>query len=729
MPDRHSMSSQARCVETSRIKQQRRPRAALPAVVASALTTLALTHATAAEQDESTKALPTIRVQDTADDEFDYVSSRSRAGLRTDTPLIEVPQSISVIPASLIRDQNAQTMQEVLRYTAGVRTDMYGLDNRGDAFTLRGGSYGMTLLDGMRLPISGTWGIVRNEPFAFERIEVLRGPTSVYTGQNGPGGVVNMVSKRPTAESISEIALQFGNRDHKQVGVDFGGRVSADDTLLYRFVALGRDSDTQVDHAFEERLLVAPSLTWQPTASTALTLYGEYQEDESANIAGFFPWAGTLLPAPNGPIPTNTFIGEPDWDTYGGERMRLGYQFERRLGEAWTLRHDFRHERVSGHLRTMYTAWWEGFLDAQGNPDPDGQYLNRLWYAGDDEVRLLNANAFLGGRLSFGNVQHTLLMGVDAMSWRQDQKVWGDEPATPLNVYEPVYGTFPMPELDDIPFARQRTRQLGAVLQDQIKFEERWVVVAGLRHDWTESERSDNAFSKSLGLVYLGEGGWSPYLNYSESFQAVSGTDAAGEPFKPLRGRQYEAGVKWAPGTGRVMATGAVYRLEEENRLTTDPENPLESVQRGEITVEGVELEVAASLAAWDLIGHYTWTDARQSAVSEPDLRYLDKQLNSIPEHSAALWAVHRFDGYGLPGLRVGLGVRYLGETWDGTDTLATPSNTLLDALVSYDLGSWRMALNASNLTDKTYFATCLERGDCWIGARRKVTATLSYLW
>ncbi len=674
-----------------------------------------------------------------------YVAGRSGV-MKTDAPLNEIPQSITVIGADQIRDQNAQTMQEVLRYAPGVRAEMYGLDNRGDWFTLRGGSEGSVLLDGLRVPLTGWYGVVRNEPFAFERIEVLRGPASVIAGQNGPGGVVNLVSKRPQATATREVSVQVGNDDHRQVGVDFTGPLNDDGTLLYRVVGLGRDSGTQVDHADEERTFIAPSLTWMPVEGTSVTAYAEYQKDESDNTNAFFPIVGTLVPGPHGKIPYDTFIGEPDWDHYGGTRKRLGYEFEQTLGDHWTLRHHLRQDRVEGSMRTMYATWWEGFVDATGAPDADGTYLNRLWYFTDDDARISNADLLLEGRLDWGNTRHNLLIGIDAMDSHSRQVAWGDHPATPLDVYNPVYGTFAFPDY----LATSATdnvvdvRNVGVLLQDQIKIGERWVVVAGLRHDRAETDTrstfegtetlsggDDSATSKNLGVVYLADGGWSPYASYSESFEPVAGIDSAGNAFDPRRGKQAEVGLKWTPADSRISAAAAVYELRERNRLVTDPANPNFSIQRGEVTVKGVELETAANLEAWDLLASYTYMDATQTDVGtrEDDQIYLGKQLSGIPEHSASVWALHKFDRYGIAGLRAGLGVRYVGETHDGIDVTTTPSYTLLDLLVSYDTGPWRLALNVSNLNDKTYLATCLERGDCWFGTQRKTMATVSYRW
>ena len=674
-----------------------------------------------------------------------YAARRSGTATRTDTPLADVPQSISVITAEQVRDQNSQTMQEVLRYTAGVRAETYGLDNRGDYFSLRGGSEGSTLLDGLRLPLTGFWGVVRNEPYAFERIEVLRGPASVIAGQNGPGGVVNLVSKRPQAEAAREATLQLGTRDHKLAALDLTGPVLADGSLLYRFVGLQRDSGTQVRFADEERTYLAPSLTWRPLRGTSIDVYAEYQRDRSKNLNGFFPIEGTLNESPNGRIPTDTFVGEPDWDRYGGTRRRLGYRLEQALGDRWTLRHDLRHDRVDGDIRTMYAAWYLGYADATGAADPTGRFLNRLWYHNVDRARITSGDLLLEGRLDGLGASHRLLVGVDALRNRSDARNWDDGAATPLDVFSPTYGTFPEPAFDALPSTRtaSRVRNVGVLLQDQMTFGERLIVVAGVRRDrartdgdstpsggaTTASTQADSATSKNLGVVYRA-GDFSPYASYSESFEPLAGNDAAGAPFKPTRGKQVELGVKWLPAGSPVTASAAVYDLKEKNRLTTDPDNVNFSVQRGAVRVRGAEIEVAANLSAWDLIASWSYTDARRTDLSDLDAADRDQQLASIPRQQAALWALHRFGWAGLPSLRAGAGIRHAGRSGDGLQGgVEVPSATLLDLLVAYDTGPWRLALNVANATDRAYVATCLDRGDCWFGTRRKAVASVAYRW
>jgi iron complex outermembrane receptor protein len=689
--------------------------------------------------------LPKVRVTASADQEAatapvpGYAARRSATATKTDTPLNEVPQAISVITAEQIRDQGSPNLQEVLRYTPGVRHEMYGIDNRHDWFSLRGSSESSVLLDGLRLPLSGWWGVVRDEPYAFERIEVLRGPASIIAGQNGPGGVVNLVSKRPQPEALREVELQLGNHEHKQIAADLAGPLTEDGRLQYRVVALSKRSGTQVEHAVDERDYLAPSVAWQLTPDTRLDMFAEYQKDHTGNTNAFLGEYGTLLPAPNGPISPSLFIGEPDWDRYGGERLRLGYRIEHALNADWTLRHQLRHDKVEGGMRSMYAAWWEGvngFVDENDEPDANGTYMRRYWYGTNTDARITNAELLLQGRVDWGRTRHTLLLGIDGIRSRDEQESWNDDYATPLDVYHPVYGTFDDPTRTLAPQNLEvvRMNNWGVLLQDQVKVDERFVVVAGLRWDQarTRTERwyegapapgdlaEADALSKNLGAVFLAGGGWSPYLGYSESFQPLGGTDAAGKLFKPQRGKQLEAGVKWAPPASRLNGAAALFQTKEKNRLVDDPDSVGDSVQAGEVTIKGVELELAANLPAWDLTAAYTHLDAKERGSGRP--------FAGIPQDQASVWAVHRLSAWGLGSWRVGLGVRHVGRSSDGDDTWV-PAVTLYDALLGYESGPWRAALNLGNLTDKTYLATCLDRGDCWFGAKRRAVVSVAYRW
>lgn len=662
------------------------------------------------------------------------VPRRASTATRTDTPLIETPQSVTVITAGQIRDQASPNLQETVRYSPGVRNELYGIDNRGDWISLRGSEETTTLLDGMRLPLSGWWGVMRSEPYAYDRVEILRGPSSIVAGANDPGGVLNLVSKRPSAQKAQEFGVRVGNYSRRELSLDTTGPVGESRSWLYRFVALGRDTGTQIRHADETRVFVAPSLTWRPGAGGGLTVYGEYQRDRSKNTNAFLGLDGTLRPAPNGPIPSDVFIGEPSWDQYGGSRWRLGYSGDIALGRRWRLQHNLRHDRVDGLMKSMYAAWWDGFLDETGQPDFDGRYLGRLWYTYDDHTEVTTSEALLQGRARTGRLDHTLLFGVDGML--HDAAQAADEGvATPLNVYAPAYGSFADPFVPGGPVTATKIERVGMVAQDQIKVADRVSLRLGVRRDRIRNAVVDGeaaidwATSVNVGAVYEVRKGVAPYASYSESFNPISGTDAAGKAFKPKRGEQVEVGLKWESQALPVQAAAAWYALEEHNRLINDPVNFGYSVQLGNARTKGLELEAKGDVASWSVLGSYTYTHARASAASWGGDLDPTQQMEGIPAHSTSLWAVHDFGRLGLPGVRLGGGVRHVSRVGDGTGTVFVPAVTLFDALASYDTRVWRFALNVNNVTDKPYLATCLARGDCWFGARRmmSLTATVRY--
>ncbi len=643
---------------------------------------------------------------------------------KTDTPLIETPQSISVITRERLVTQSPLALQDALRYVAGVNADPYGLDSRGDWAVIRGGEEWGQYLNGLRM-LFGYNNNVRPDPFAIEQIEVLRGPSSTLYGQGSFNGVVNLVSKKPLASQRREISLQFGGFGRKQAAFDLTGAIDDDDRWLYRLVALGRDSGTQVDHVPDDRLLLAPSLTWRRGSATRLTVLGNFQRDNGGSSIGFFPWQGTLLPHTFGQIPTHIFIGEPAIDEYRTEQASAGYLFEHKIGDRWAIRQNLNFVHGYGSIHEFYSRF-----DPRPVFNDDGRTINRSLYVNKEDLDSPVVDTQLESRWRSGPFQHLALLGIDYQKATFTGFTgYSDEPA--LDVYNPVYGDFTYPALSAYPKSVQS--QTGLYAQDQIRIREQWVMSLGVRKDWANSEtegdppnrQRDQAVTGRAGFVYLSGVGLAPYVNYSQSFQPVAGLDFYNRPYKPMRGKQLEAGVRYQPRSGNGLLSLALFDMRQRNRLTSDPANPLNSLQVGEARIRGVELEANATVF-WrlDLQSSYSYVDARVSKSNGPDL---GKRLATSPAHLAKLWVMRGF-GFGDRGaITVGGGARYTGPSWDGDDTLKTPSYTLIDAMLAYDFRKWRMAINAANLTDKVYVATCLARGDCFYGLRRTVTATISY--
>jgi len=645
-----------------------------------------------------------------------YMAQRSATATKTDTSIVETPQSISVVTAEQIRDTGASSLDQALSYTAGVRTSIYGASTRLDAAEARGVEIEDIFLDGLKDRVNFWTSTPRVEPYLMERMEVLRGPASMLYGQGGTGGLINNVSKQPQAEAQREIGVQVGNHDRRQLQADLTGPLTEDGTWLYRLVALGRESGTQMDHGQDDRQVVAPSLTWAPSAATELTLRLKWQKDRASGDSGStLPWEGTILPNPNGRIARHTFVGEPGLDHFDADSLQAGWSFRHDLNDQWTFRQSTRWT----DNRTDYAAFdvYAPYLDAEQ------RVLARAGYFWKHRTQVLAADQNLQGKFSTGPVAHQLLVGVDFLRYRDSGSGVDDYTGlAPIDVYNPVYqGNYEPPPRE--PIATNGIKQLGVYIQDEMRWRN-WILLAGWRHDevktWEDgaADRNDRADSLRFGLMYEIVPGLLPYISYAESFLPQANT-SHGQRLRPLRGKQWEAGIKYEPPTQNWRASAAVFDLREVNRTVEISET--EVSQRGKTKNTGLELEWIGSITPQlDINASFTYVD-------------VDSQLAGVPERQAALWSTYRFALGSLDGFTVGAGVRYASGFVDdssaGLDVPRTPSATLFDAMVAWENRHWRVALNASNIADKEYYSRCSEWGTCAYGAGRLVTLTTSYRW
>ncbi|MET2529912.1 TonB-dependent siderophore receptor [Ralstonia pseudosolanacearum] len=666
-----------------------------------------------------------------------YVARRSATGTKTDAPIEEIPQSISVVTRDRFEAQGAQSVNEALRYTASVST--YGAGTRSDWYTAVRGFVPATYLDGLQLPNTINLASWRVDPWQIERVELLRGPASVLYGQGDPGGTVNVVTKQPTAEPIREIEVQYGSHARKQVAGDFGGALDADGKLSYRLTALARDGNLPLGPFNDQRLMIAPSLTWKPSADTTLTLLANYLRDKTNASDSFLPAQGTILPNPNGKIPATRFTGSPDFDAYEKTQYSLGYQFEHRLDDTWTVRQNARYM----HLRLDDRMTYGVGLDPS---DPTQRTLLRYAGIAQPSYGRLDIDTQAQARFATGTVRHTLLAGVDYQ--RQTTRDPENYALTSsLDLYNPVYQptdrsifSGPGASPQDI---RQRQTQLGLYLQDQLKLGERWVFTLGGRHDWadtrtddllggTTASQRDAAFTGRVGVVYLAPYGISPYLSYSTSFNPTVGTDRNGQAFKPTKGRQVEAGVKVQAGS-KASVAASVFRIHQRNVLTPDLDDPAgtHSTQTGEVRSQGFELEATVQpMAGWNVIAGYTYQDVRNTRANDASL---DKWPIAIPtpRQIASLWTDYRIRSGVLQGVGIGAGVRYVSPTAGAPDNaLRVPGYALFDAAIFYSAGRhWRLALNGTNLANREVISGCYDATRCIYANGRTVLATAKYAW
>ncbi len=660
-------------------------------------------------------------------DQVTVVANRASTATKTDTPLTQTPQAISVVSSELFTDRGARNLQETLRYSAGVTADAYGLDTRSDGSTVRGLDP-VQYVDGLRRSY-GFSPLARTEVYGLERVEVLRGPSSVLYGAGATGGIINAMTKRPTFTDIGgEVGVQLGNFDRKQFQADVGGSLNDAGTVAGRVVGLVRDAGMQVEEIDDDRIYIAPSISWRGEQST-LTVLTSYQHDKTASSQQFLPVVATLN-APPGTrrLDPGTFLGDKDFDKLDSRVYSITALFEHRFSDTLSLRSSMRYLDGKTEFRELYP-------DAYSNPldpfiDAEKRVVNRNAYGVRPDVRSFTSDNALQFDFATGPLQHQLLAGVDYSDYREES-LQLDAIPTPIDIYNPVSSGIVINGWNALP--DQRTTQLGVYVQDQIRWADRVSLVLGARRDHARSEteglpsQTDNATTFRAGLIGEIGAGVSPYISYSESFLPVTGQDIYGRAFEPMEGDQWEGGIKWQPAAN-MLVTASAYRITETNRQTNDPENPLNVVQTGEIESKGVELEGQFSFEH-DLTLTAAYARNRAKVTRSNFEMEVNQRLNDTPQELASLWLAKGFQIDDDSRLRVGLGGRYVGnsQSLGFGGFIRTPSYTLVDALFELQVVDWTMALNITNLSDKKYFAPCRNFGDCFTGNPRTVTGTISY--
>jgi len=685
-------------------------------------------------------ALPrTLQPETAAGPVNGYVAKRTATGSKSDTPLIEIPQAISVVTADQIEAQAAQTLEQAVLYSPGATVGSNGPSTEHD-FVFTRGFTARQFLDGTQLYASYITGAqLRLETYGLERIEILKGPSSGLYGQIEPGGLVNLVTKRPAADMINEARLQIGSFNRYQGSFDVGGAIDADGTLLVRLTGLARESDTQSDYMKDSRRFIAPAVTWKPDDRTTLTILGHYQHDDGGGRAQPLPPAGTIDPNPNGKVPLNRFMGEPDFDGMKRDQYRIGYFFEHRFSDGFALRQNLSYARAKVHENFSYTDFFGTFLT-------DLRTVDRTAWDDRNAIDIWTVDNQVEGRFDTGAARHKLLVGFDAR-WVKDDWTFSSAPMATLDVFNPVYGQ-PIGDFTTYILQREKDRQFGLYAQDQIAMDRLRVTLGG-RYDWTRGETDDliygtntvqenNAFTGHIGLTWLFDNGIAPYASFSTSFEPAIGTDADGVPFKPSRGRQWELGFKYEPKSFNGFFSVAVFDLTETNVLTADPNppasNPYAQVQTGESRSRGIEAEAKVMLTAGlNLLASYAYLDTEITKSNDTNL---GRHITYTPAHQASLWLDYAPHEGSLAGLRIGGGVRYRG-TMDGLYyDYRLPANTLVDGLIGYDLGRLSsglsgldLAVNARNIFDRKFITNCNTSDGCVYGERRTVLGTLRYRW
>ena len=695
--------------------------------------------ATPALANEETLVVTTGAAEDPTAPLKGMVATKTLSATKTSAELVKTPQSVSVITRDQMQALDVTSVSQALRYSAGVFTEYRGSSNRNDEVFVRGFSYVPKFLDGLSFGATASSQTGTVDPWLLERVELVRGPASVLFGQVNPGGLIGMTSKRPTSEAIHRVQFRTGNDKLAEGAFDFGGPLSDDGRLLYRLNGIARTQHSQVKDYKEERVAIAPALTWYPNDQTRFTLLTSYQKDPDAGYRNFLPAYGTVRSADGQHIPLDFNVSDPNYNQSWREQTMVGYEFEHQFDDVFTFRQNARYATIKQKYRYLVYA----------TNAPNSTLLTRRAQHEERQTDEFGIDNQLEAQFTTAEVNHTLLGGLDYKSSRDDQTLMrGTGARYNLDWRNPVYGI----NVDESTFStasdeQQDLDQMGLYLQDQLSWNS-WELLLSGRYDWDEVrttdftaddgtvQQNDNKFTWRTGLLYAFDFGLSPYISYSTSFEPNLQTNRAPglAPFKPTTGKQTEVGVKYQPEESTLM-TLAVYDLKQSNVPTYNSslgwfENA------GEVRSKGVETEIHSTLFdSLNLIGSYTYTDAETASTTVAGTQ--GKTPARIPTHMASAFASYTLPSGPLKSLTAGVGMRYIGTSYgDARNTFKVPAVDLYDAMLSYDLGEASSSLkgatvqlNVNNVADTKYVASCASDSACFWGIGRTATATVSYAW
>ena len=645
---------------------------------------------------------------------------------KSDIPLIETPQAISIVTAEQLQVRGVTRLAEALRGVAGIsRSSTYGYY---DAFQIRGfdAAYGSVYLDGLISPnVAGS----NNEIAGLQQIEAVKGPASMLFGSAPLGGIINLVSKRPRNESFVNFGIATGSYDLVEGTVDANMPLDTAGMFLARLNLVYRDSNDFIRFSEKNRIHVAPALTWNVGEDTSLTLLTRYERNHDSPWSPVSAW-GTVLPSAHGKLPIDFAInGKGPRAVHNQRYFHLGYAFEHRFSDSLSFNQTLRYT----DLKVYWTDWifWSGFVDgAVVNGVQQGHIAGRYVYGPfNQRDKDVSTDGHLSWNVDTGAVSHDIVVGIDYRRSRSRFADGGsnyDSAANPLDILNPDYN---QPFVHDPAAAyggADRNVQTGLYIQDHVRFGERATLTLGGRYDWASSNGAkDRKFSPRVGATYTIAPGAALYASWSKSFvPQASYLSFSGDPLPPETGKNIEAGLKLQTPDNRLTGMISVFDLRRQNVPTEDPLNPFFYVVTGEQRSRGIEVEGRwQPLAGLSLSIAYAYLDAK---ITKDNILPVGARLQNVPRHGVNLFGEYVVPEGPLANLGVNLAFQYnsakVGANFpedidsDGVpDPIAAftlPGYALVDAGLSYRFGPWGVRLNVNNLFDKRYFsdACCTDR-------------------
>lgn len=666
-------------------------------------------------------ALEEVQVYETNDATGYRGTQRNTAATRTDTPLIETPQAVRVVPRQLIDDLGATRLSDAVDFVSGIsRLNDFG--GTWDNYAIRGFSNtdGGSLLNGF---VSGRGYGPQRDMATVERVEFLKGPAAALYGSSEPGGTLNVVTKKPQFTPSHVADLQIGGLGFRRAALDTTGPLAKN--LAYRLNVAAEDGASRTSLVDNKKYVVAPALTWLIDNDTILQYEAEFIRIRTPLDRGLVQVNGKV-----DALPRDRYLGEPSRDNLhvGGDTHQLTLDHD--LGNGWRTRvgASYRETELTGDA-----------VDLNGTLRADGRTLTRRDSWRSLPSRDTSVQAEVEGKVRTGAFSHTLLAGLTSSRVAMGQDIWYSNLATQpqtIDIYDPVYGQ-PRSRLVRGIWQDDRQRATGVFLQDQIDLTDKWKLLTGVRFDRfnqdltnlltnTHQVQAHSATSPRMGLTYMLSERSSVYATAGRSFRPNSGLDENGAAFAPQKAKAVEVGAKWLSADQRMNGAVAVFDITKSNVLTPSPTHPSYSIAAGEVRSRGFEADLAGQMDThWRLSANLAYTDA--TVTRDNNAALVGKRLLNIPRVSAGLFAL-REDKLASGGrYGIGGGLVHVGErTGTATDTYRLPAYTTV-RLTSY----WqmddrtRLTLEVHNLLNKTYYTASWGGLTVQPGLGRQVVASV----
>lgn len=655
-----------------------------------------------------------------------YQARRSGSATKTDTPLDEVPQAVSVIPATVLDDLRSPRIEKALDYAGGVarQNDFGGLTMY--EYSIRGLTTSEFYKDGF----SVNRGYMNPQDLSnVERIDVLKGPASSLYGRGDPGGTINIVSKRPQNDQFARLDLSAGRWDRYRSSLDVNTPLNDEGTMLYRMNLAVEDNKSFRDYRSSERQFFAPAFSWELSPQTRLLVQAEVIRSSQVFDRG--------VVAPNdhlGSVSRSDFFGEPGDGEIDNNNESLQAEIEHDLNASWTVRlaSHYKQGRLNG-----------GATEASFLAD-EARTLNREYRYRDFDWQDSITQLELSGLVYTGDIEHNLLIGTEYERYAKDERLMRTRPISTIDIREPVYGQ-PRPPFSVGPGGRSTDRHelvhsRSLNLQDQMRLSEKLFGVIGARYDHyehrldnevtgTRTEQTHEKITPRIGALYQLTPEVGVFANASQSFKPNTGAPrpGTGTSFDPEEGVGYEAGFKFDLLDSRLGMTVAAFHLTKENVLTADPADSTYQIAAGEVRSRGIDLQLTGQLTdEVRVIGAYAYVDAE---VTKDNTLASGSRLLNVPEHSGSLLGVYEFLDGGLKGLQLGGGVNYVGDrSGNVADSgFELPGYTTVDLLARYKATQdVTLGVNLNNAFDRTYYERSYS--NVWVmpGEPRNLSLSLS---